>query len=136
MNNDKLYLILPLVALMTACQPEHAIDQAALEQKFICTSLIDGFLKVTHNSHYRFTKSIESPDQQKIYLYTVSSDHAVKLNSPTQKNLNFQCDDSKKQTYQVFLLDQTSKTKQPILSFHLPQTAELKQFTAYTLKND
>ena len=130
-------LLFSLIPALQACQPQPTATPAQRQQQFVCTSLIDGFLKVSHQGAYQLNKIEQIDTDNKtsaFYQYSISSDHNVRLNHPTQKDLLFRCDKSPAETFQLFLLETTSSKKLLVLSLHLPEQTVFKQLTAYHMK--
>lgn len=135
MNHLKKTIIIPLSFILIACQPHQAKQNIYSEQKMVCKALIDGFLKVSQNTQYMPLKvtDVMTPLQaQFLYQYRASSDHTVRLNTPTRKDLNFECDHlTENNHYQLYLINEDQKMKQQILTLNLPEKTAMKTLTAY-----
>lgn len=135
MKHLKKTILIPISLMLIACQPNQNNQNVFNEQKMVCKALIDGFLKVSQNTQYTplKVKDVMTPLQaQFLYQYRASSDHTVRLNTPTRKDLNFECDHlTESNHYQLFLVDQDQQIKQRILTLNLPEKAEMKTLTAY-----
>lgn len=121
--------------LLSACAPQHP-NQMVQQQHFICKSLIDGYLKAQHLGQYDLDKiepTLEQQSPQRQYLYRVSSDHTIRLNSPQQRQLSFNCQQQSAQHYRIELKSTDSQQHYPLLSLDLPPEKEIKRLTAYQL---
>jgi hypothetical protein len=123
--------------VLAACdsEPKNALAQ---QQHFICKSLIDGFLKAEHLGQYElqhFQPIIQNAVIERNYTYRVSADNQMRLVTPQQKKLHFQCQHAGNQSYTVKLLDPSNNTLQTLVHLNLPPRDVLKQLTAYSLGN-
>ncbi|MDQ8934260.1 hypothetical protein [Acinetobacter rudis] len=128
------YLCL-ISSLLMACQPT-AIHQANQQQSYVCKSLIEGFLKTQSLGQYEL-RSIQ-PDLtetavERTYTYNTNSDITMRLNTPTQPWLAFQCNQQNNH-YSVQLIDTRSKERLPLLSLDLPETKLMRGMTAFKIE--
>lgn len=125
------YLCL-ISSLLMACQPT-PINQANQQQSYVCKSLIEGFLKAQSLGQYELRSihpDLEQAATKRTYTYKTASDISMRLNTPTQPWLNFQCN-QKGNHYNVQLLEAHRTEALPLLSLNLPEQKQIKRMTAY-----
>ena len=128
------YLCL-ISSLLTACQPTQ-INQASQQQSYVCKSLIEGFLKTQSLGQYELRNihpALEQTAAERTYTYNTRSDITMRLNSPTQPQLAFQCNQENNH-FTVQLLEPRGKERLHLLSLNLPEQQQIKTMTAYQLK--
>lgn len=122
---------------LMACQPQRP-DAAAQQQNFICSALIDGFLtaqKLTHYQLWKIQPTLYSTASQRLYIYQAQGSNTVNL-LPRQQKLRFSCEQISARQFQIKLAATTQKnteTAETVLSIELPEPAQIKQLTAYTI---
>ena len=122
--------------LLMACQPEPR-NSLAQQQHFICKSLIEGFLKTQQLGQYQLQQmqpSLQQSVVQRHYQYRISSDQKMRINMPQQHDLNFQCNQTSAQHFELQLLDHNQQYLQNLLRLDLPQQRTINRLTAFTLK--
>lgn len=132
----KIMILVTLVFGLAACQPQ-PVNQLAQQQHFICTSLIEGFLKTQHLGQYELYSlrpTLHTQAVQRDYRYKASSDSTMKVNLPRQHDLSFQCAQNSAQRYEVRLIDQGQNQQQVLLSLDLPPQKTIDTLTAFALK--
>lgn len=132
----RIFTLLTTALLLSACQPQ-ATNQIAQQQHFICKSLIEGFLKTQRLGEYQLDHlqpSLQHTAPIRAYTYRVSSDITMRLNMPTQQNLNFECQQDAAQHFEVRLVNQAQNSKQNLLSLDLPPQKTIDTLTAFALK--
>ena len=132
----RIFTLLTTALLLSACQPQ-ATNQIAQQQHFICKSLIEGFLKTQRLGEYQLDHlqpSLQHTAPIRAYTYRVSSDITMRLNMPTQQNLNFECQQDAAQHFEVHLVNQAENSKQNLLSLDLPSQKTIDTLTAFALK--
>lgn len=129
---------------LVACQPQQ-INQAAQQQHFICKSLIEGFLKTQRLGEYQLDHlqpTLHQTATIRQYSYHASSDESMKLKMLVHQNLDFQCQQTSAQHFEIHLLtpQQASQNlnsplaQQPLLSLDLPPQKTIDTLTAFALK--
>lgn len=132
----RIFTLLTTALLLSACQPQ-ATNQIAQQQHFICKSLIEGFLKTQRLGEYQLDHlqpTLQHAAPIRAYTYRVSSDIKMRLNMPTQQNLNFECQQDAAQHFEVRLVNQAENSKQNLLSLDLPPQKTIDTLTAFALK--
>lgn len=132
----RIFTLLTTALLLSACQPQ-ATNQIAQQQHFICKSLIEGFLKTQRLGEYQLDHlqpSLQHTAPIRAYTYRVSSDINMRLNMPTQQNLNFECQQDAAQHFEVRLVNKAENSKQNLLSLDLPPQKTIDTLTAFALK--
>lgn len=132
----RIFTLLTTALLLSACQPQ-ATNQIAQQQHFICKSLIEGFLKTQRLGEYQLDHlqpTLQHAAPIRAYTYRVSSDITMRLNMPTQQNLNFECQQDAAQHFEVRLVNQAENSKQNLLSLDLPPQKTIDTLTAFALK--
>ncbi|MDM1765857.1 MULTISPECIES: hypothetical protein [unclassified Acinetobacter] len=132
----RIFTLLTTALLLSACQPQ-ATNQIAQQQHFICKSLIEGFLKTQRLGEYQLDHlqpSLQHAAPIRAYTYRVSNDINMRLNMPTQQNLNFECQQDAAQHFEVRLVNQAQNSKQNLLSLDLPPQKTIDTLTAFALK--
>ncbi|MFC2997501.1 hypothetical protein ACFODO_20105 [Acinetobacter sichuanensis] len=132
----RIFTLLTTALLLSACQPQ-ATNQIAQQQHFICKSLIEGFLKTQRLGEYQLDHlqpSLQHTAPIRAYTYRVSSDITMRLNMPTQQNLNFECQQDAAQHFEVRLVNKAQNSKQNLLSLDLPPQKTIDTLTAFALK--
>lgn len=132
----RIFTLLTTALLLSACHPQ-ATNQIAQQQHFICKSLIEGFLKTQRLGEYQLDHlqpSLQHTAPIRAYTYRVSSDITMRLNMPTQQNLNFECQQDAAQHFEVRLVNQAQNSKQNLLSLDLPPQKTIDTLTAFALK--
>lgn len=122
--------------LLMACQPEPR-NALAQQQHFICKSLIEGFLKTQQLGQYQLQQiqpSLQQSVVQRRYQYRISSDHQMRINMPQQHDLNFQCDQTSAQHFELKLLNHAQQNLQNLLSLDVPSQHTMNHLTAFALK--
>ncbi|WP_353170543.1 hypothetical protein [Acinetobacter rudis] len=125
------YLCL-ISGLLVACQPT-PINQVSQQQGYVCKSLIDGFLKTQSLGQYELRSIHPDLDQtaaERTYTYRTASDITMRVNTPTQPWLTFQCNQQNNQ-YTVQLIEAHSKERFPLLSLNLPEQKLMHSMTAF-----
>lgn len=134
-------VFLPTICVLSfalgACdtKPQNAL---AHQQHFICKSLIEGFLKAEHLGQYQLEQvqpMIKNVVSTRNYIYRVSGENQIRLSSPQQKNLHFQCQHSKDQNYSVQLINRENNTQHNLIYLQVPPKQVIQQLSAYTVKN-
>lgn len=128
--------ILSLSFLLMACQYESR-NPLAQQQHFICKALIEGFLKTQPLGQYQLQHmqpSLQQSAIQRHYQYRISSDQKMRINMPQQHDLNFQCNQTSAQHFELQLLDHNQQYIQNLLRLDLPQQRTINRLTAFTLK--
>lgn len=131
----KLMILLP-VMFLAACQPQPS-NSLAQKQHFICKSLIEGFLKTQNLGQYELQQiqpTLQETAAQRLYTYHMSSDNSMRVNIPRQQNLNFKCDQSSAQHFELKLLNHQKNEIQALLSLNVPPQKTIDTLTAYALK--
>ncbi|MEG0488768.1 MAG: hypothetical protein RR575_12675 [Acinetobacter sp.] len=129
-------ILLSTVLGLSACQPQQ-INQAAQQQHFICKSLIEGFLKTQRLGEYQLDHlqpTLHQTASVRAYRYRASRDTTVKVNIPTQQNLQFECQQNSAQHYEIKLVNPQQNSKQILLSLDLPSQETIDTLTAFQLK--
>ena len=129
-------IILSVVLGLSACQPQQ-VNQAAQQQHFICKSLIEGFLKAQHLGEYQLDHlqpTLHQTASVRTYSYRASRDTTMKINIPTQQNLQFECQQNSAQHFEVQLVNSQQNSKQTLLSLDLPPQKTIDTLTAFVLK--
>ena len=141
----KMFVLIGVAFGLIACQPQQ-VNQAAQQQHFVCKSLIEGFLKAQHFGEYQLEHlqpTLQKTAAIRQYTYHVSNDEKMKINMPAQKNLNFQCQQTSAQHFEIHLInsqqisqDENPRLKQqPLLSLELPPHKASDTLTTFVLKN-
>ena len=131
----RIFTVLMTALLLSACQPQ-ATNQIAQQQHFICKSLIEGFLKMQQLGEYQLDHlqpTLQHTAPIRAYTYRVSSDISMRINMPTQQNLNFECEQDATQHFNVRLVNQAHGIKQNLLSLDLPPQKTIDTLTAFVL---
>lgn len=126
-----LYLLILGIGL-SACQPKQ--HTAAEQQKFVCRTLIDSFLKTQSMNDYRLDsmKPIHLDGLDDL-LYTYTAQHRQQLNiTPQQAKLQFECQKISARKFQIRLHPQeTSMGSSPVLlRIELPEQP-IENYIAY-----
>ena len=132
----RIFTLLTTALLLSACQPQ-TTNQIAQQQHFICKSLIEGFLKTQRLGEYQLDHlqpTLQHTAPIRAYTYRVSSDINMRLNMPTQQNLNFECQQDAAQHFEVRLVNKAENSKQNLLSLDLPPQKTIDTLTAFALK--
>lgn len=108
---------------LSACQPKQ--HTAAEQQKFICRTLIDSFLKTQLMNDYRLDsmKPIRSDGLDNL-LYTYTAQHRQQLNiTPQQSKLRFNCQKLSARKFQIRLhqLEPSHLNSLVLLRIELPK---------------
>ncbi len=127
-------LILLILGIgMSACQPKQlsAIEQ----QKFVCRTLIDGFLKTQSMNHYRLgqIEPIDSSSSNDL-LYTYKAQQHGQLHiRPRQATLQFDCQKRSARTFQIKLHQSENSVNDSalLLRIELPEK-QLTPLISYT----
>lgn len=131
----RIFTVLMTALLLSACQPQ-ATNQIAQQQHFICKSLIEGFLKMQQLGEYQLDHlqpTLQHTAPIRAYTYRVSSDISMRINMPTQQNLNFECQQDSAQHFEVRLVNATQGFTQNLLSLDLPPQKTIDTLTAFAL---
>lgn len=136
MKNKLIQLGFTLITIssISACTP-NTTDPLVLQQDYICKSLIQGFLKTQQLSHYDLsntTPDLRQISEQRIYRYKTTSDTNMRLNMPSQAHLIFRCDTQSNQ-YAIHLIRDQQQIH--VMSLSVPSAQDVRQWTAYRLKN-
>lgn len=129
--------LITFLFILQGCETKQ-LNLAAQEQHFICKSLIDGYLKSQSLGQYQFDQvhpTLEHSSPQRDYTYKVTSDSQIKFNYPRQNNLQFLCNQTSAQKFQVELRNLTQHTQYQVISLELPPNNEIQQLTAYALNH-
>ncbi|OTG64296.1 hypothetical protein [Acinetobacter silvestris] len=129
-------IILGMSFLFTACQPQ-ATNSLAQKQHFICKSLIEGFLKTQQLGQYQLQHlqpTLHQASAQRLYRYHISSDQTMRINMPHQQDLNFACNQTSAQRFELKLLNQEQREIQTLLNLDLPPQKTIDTLTAFVLK--
>ena len=129
-------ILLGVVLGLSACQPQQ-VNQAAQQQHFICKSLIEGFLKTQRLGEYQLDHlqpTLQQTASVRAYRYRASRDTTMKINMPTQQNLQFECRQDSAQHYEIQLVNSQQNSKQTLLSLDLPPQKTIDTLTAFVLK--
>jgi len=130
-------LVLVSIAFgLTACQPEQ-VNRAAQQQHFVCKSLIEGFLKAEGLGEYQLAHiepTLHQTASVRHYRYHVSNDERIKLNVLAQKDLDFQCNQTAAQHFEIQLLNRQRLNSQTLLSLTLPPQKTIDTWTTFALK--
>ena len=140
----KMFVLISVAFGLIACQPQQ-VNQATQQQHFVCKSLIEGFLKAQHLGEYQLEHlqpTLHRASAIRQYSYHVSNDEKMKINTPVQKNLNFQCQQTSAQHFEIHLInsqqisqDENPRLKQqPLLSLELPPHKASDTLTTSVLK--
>lgn len=134
-NLMRLGFILIAISSISACTPNTS-NQLALQQHYICKSLIQGFLKTQKLSHYELsntTPDLSEISEQRIYRYKTTSDTNIRLNMPSQAHLMFRCD-MNQQHYALQLVN--AQQSIPLMTLNMPKPEMMEMWTAFELKNN
>ena len=122
---------------LSACQPQG--NTVAQQQHFICSALIEGFLKTQNLTEYqlwRVQPALQHVASQRLYVYEAQTSYHPRL-MPSQKKLRFNCEQNSAQQFQIKLSPpaQTNGAvpEETLLSLQLPQPERMRQLTVYTL---
>ncbi|WP_374667809.1 hypothetical protein [Acinetobacter sp.] len=119
---------------LLACQPQKP-NAIAQQQNFICSALIDGFLKSQKLTHYQLWKvqpTLYSASSQRLYIYRAQSSNNMNL-LPYQQKLHFACEQLSARQFQLKLSDPQQGNTVAQLSIELPEPLQLKTITAFSL---
>ncbi|MEG2357295.1 hypothetical protein [Acinetobacter sp.] len=119
---------------LAACQPEAGNAQAK-QRNFVCKALIEGFLTAQQLQQYELDQI--QPAQQGaasrgLYIYKARLDHSVNV-MPQQQKLHFACQQTSARKFQIQLSGPQQQNARPLLSVELPEPAQLKALTAFSL---
>ena len=132
----KIITLIGTALILSACQPQQ-VNQAAQQQHFICKSLIVGFLKTQRLGEYQLDHlqpTLHYTAANRAYSYRVSSDVNMRINMPTQQNLDFECQQNSAQHFEIKLLNKAQGNSQSLLSLDLPPQKTIDTLTAFALK--
>ena len=125
------------VLALSACKPQS--DTVAKQQHFICSALIEGFLKTQNLAQYQLwhiQPALQHVASQRLYVYQAQTSYQTRL-LPSQKKLRFHCEQNSAQQFQIKLAPSAeihgAVPEETLLSLQLPQPERMKQLTAYTL---
>lgn len=128
------FTLCSLSLCLLACQPQKP-NAIAQQQNFICSALIDGFLKSQKLTHYQLWKvqpTLYSASSQRLYIYRAQSSNNINL-LPYQQKLRFTCEQLSARQFQLKLSDPQHGNAIAQLSIELPEPMQLKTMTAYHL---
>ena len=128
------FTLCSLSLCLLACQPQKP-NAIAQQQNFICSALIDGFLKSQKLTHYQLWKvqpTLYSASSQRLYIYRAQSSNNINL-LPYQQKLRFTCEQLSARQFQLKLSDPQHRNAIAQLSIELPEPMQLKTMTAYYL---
>ena len=128
------FTLCSLSLCLLACQPQKP-NAIAQQQNFICSALIDGFLKAQNLTHYQLWKvqpTLYSASSQRLYIYRAQSSNNMNL-PPYQQKLRFTCDQLSARQFQLKLSDPQHGHAVAQLSIELPEPMQMKTMTAYKL---
>ncbi|OTG85085.1 hypothetical protein [Acinetobacter sp. ANC 4648] len=129
-------LILAISFLFTACQPQ-ATNSVAQKQHFICKSLIEGFLKTQQLGQYQLQHiqpTLHQTAAQRLYRYHMTSDNTMRINMPYQQDINFECNQTSAQRFELKLLNHEQQEIQTLVNLDLPPQKTIDTLTAFVLK--
>ena len=122
---------------LSACKPQS--NTVAKQQHFICSALIEGFLKTQNLAQYQLwhiQPALQHVASQRLYVYQAQTSYQTRL-LPSQKKLRFHCEQNSAQQFQIKLAPSAEAhgavPEETLLSLQLPQPERMKQLTAYTL---
>jgi len=98
--------------------------------------LIEGFLKTQKLESYQLRSihpTLYETAEQRRYVYNTASDLNMRLNIPTQLQLQFSCE-QKQNRFQLHLINAEQQQSTPLVSMELPNEQHIKQLTAFSLK--
>ncbi|OTG66915.1 hypothetical protein B9T25_09050 [Acinetobacter sp. ANC 4470] len=131
-------VILSISFLLMACQPQ-ARNTLAQKQNFVCKSLIEGFLKTQLLGQYQLLHiqpTLHQTSAQRLYKYQISSDQQMRINMPQQQDLNFQCNQTSAQHFELKLLNHEQQEIQSLLTLDLLPQQTIDDLTAFALKTE
>lgn len=118
---------------LAACQPEAGNAQAQ-QRNFVCKALIEGFLSAQQLNRYELDQI--QPAQQgaagQLYIYKARPEHSASV-MPQQRKLHFACRQASARKFQIQLSGPQQQNAQALLSVELPEPAQLKALTAFSL---
>lgn len=132
----KMIALISIAFALTACQPQY-INQAAQQQHFVCKSLIEGFLKTQRLGNYQLDHLVPTLHQTatvRDYLYRTSDDQTVKINMPVQNNLEFKCQQTSAQHFEIHLVTPQQENTKVLLSLDIPPKKMLDTLTAFKVE--
>lgn len=132
----RMVAIISIAFTLTACQPQQ-VNQAAQQQHFVCKSLIEGFLKTQRLGNYQldhFEPTLHQTASFRNYVYRASGDQTIKINLPVQKNLEFKCQQTSAQHFEIGLVMPQQSNSPALLSLDLPPQKTIDTLTAFALK--
>jgi hypothetical protein len=127
------FALCSLSLCLLACQPQKP-NAIAQQQNFICSALIEGFLKSQNLTHYQLWKiqpALYNSSSQRLYIYQAQNNSSVALLQ--QQKLRFVCDQLSARQFQLKLSDPQHGHAVAQLSIELPEPMQMKTITAYTL---
>lgn len=119
---------------LLACQPQQP-NAMAQQQNFVCSALIEGFLKSQKLMHYQLWKVQPAPNHtssQRLYIYQAQNNSSMGL-LPQQQKLRFTCEQLSARQFQLKLSDPQLGNTVSQLSIELPEPLQLKTITAFSL---
>lgn len=119
---------------LLACQPQQP-NTVAQQQHFVCSALIEGFLKSQKLTHYQLWKvqpALNHASSQRLYIYQAQSNSSMGL-LPQQQKLRFACEQLSARQFQLKLSDPQQGNAVAQLSIELPEPLQLKTITAFSL---
>lgn len=132
----RMIALVSLALALSACQPQQ-VNQAAQQQHFVCKSLIEGFLKTQRLGNYQLDHlqpTLHQAVTVRHYHYRASGDQTVKINLPVQKNLEFKCQQTSAEHFEIHLITPQQPNTAPLLSLDLPPQKTIETLTAFALK--
>lgn len=119
---------------LLACQPQQP-NAVAQQQNFVCSALIEGFLKSQKLTHYQLWKvqpALNHASNQRLYIYQAQNNSSMGL-LPQQQKLRFACEQLSARQFQLKLSDPQQGNAVAQLSIELPEPLQLKTITAFSL---
>lgn len=131
------FTLFSLCLCLMACQPQQP-NAVAQQQNFICSALIEGFLKSQKLTHYQLWKiqpTLHSTASQRLYIYQAQGSNNMNI-LPQQQKLRFACEQLSARQFQLKLSDPQHKNAVAQLSIELPEPMQLKTLTAFSLPSE
>ncbi|MCW8039085.1 MULTISPECIES: hypothetical protein [Acinetobacter] len=122
---------------LMACQPQKP-SAVAQQQNFICSALIEGFLKSQKLTHYQLWKvqpTLYNTASQRLYIYQAQGSNNMNI-LPQQQKLRFACEQLSARQFQLKLSDPQHENAIAQLSIELPEPMQLKALTAFSLPSE
>lgn len=116
---------------LAACQPEAGNAQAQ-QRNFVCKALIEGFLSAQQLNRYELHQIQPAQQDAELYIYKARPEHSASV-MPQQRKLHFACRQASARKFQIQLSGPQQQNAQALLSVELPEPAQLKALTAFSL---